>query len=132
MALQYSTSLRNDRLDAVETTIGTAPTLALFTGAPPANTSAANSGTLIASMTLPSDWMAAASGGSKAKSGTWQDTSADDSGTIGYFRIFASGGTCHMQGTCANSGADMNFDNNTVNAGQQITISSFVLTAGNE
>lgn len=131
MALQYSTDLRNARLDAVETTIGTSPTLAMFTGSPPANTSAANSGTLIASMSLPSDWMAAASDGSKAMSGTWQDTSADDTGTIGYFRIFASGGTCHMQGTCANSGADMNLDNNSVNAGQQITITSFTLTAGN-
>ena len=131
MALQYSTTLRDNRLDVVETTIGTTPTLALFTGSPPANTTVANSGTLISSMTLPSDWMAAASGGTKALSGTWQDTSADDTGTIGYFRIYASGGTCHMQGTCANSGADMNFDNNVVNAGQQITITSFTLTAGN-
>lgn len=131
MALQYSTDVRNARLDVVESTISTAPTLALFTGAAPANTSTANTGTLVASMTLPSDWMAAASAGSKAKSGTWQDTSADASGTIGYFRIFASGGTCHMQGTCANSGADMNFDNNVVNSGQQVTIASFVLEAGN-
>lgn len=131
MALNYSVEVRNAKLDAVETTISTAPTLAMFTGSMPANTTAANSGTLVASMTLPSDWMAAASGGAKAKSGTWQDTSADASGTIGYFRIFASGGTCHIQGTCANSGADMNLDNNVVNSGQQITITTFTLTAGN-
>lgn len=131
MALQYSEGVRNAKLDAVETTVSTTPVLALFSGAPPATTATANSGTLIASMTLPSDWMAAASGGTKAKSGTWQDTSADASGTIGHFRIFASGGTCHIQGTCANSGADMNFDNNVVNSGQQVTISSFTLTAGN-
>lgn len=131
MALQYSPTVRNAKLDVIETTISTAPTLALFSGSAPANTGVANSGTLVASMTLPSDWMAAASGGAKAKSGTWQDTSADASGTIGYFRIYDSGGNCHIQGTCANSGADMNFDNNVVNSGQQITISSFTLTAGN-
>ena len=131
MALQYSPTVRDAKLDVVESTITTAPTLAMFTGAAPANTGEANSGTLIASMALPSDWMAAASGGTKAKSGTWQDTSADASGTIGYFRIYASGGACHIQGTCANSGADMNLDNNVVNAGQQITVTTFTLTAGN-
>lgn len=129
MALQYSVEVRNAKLDVIESTISTAPTLALFTGAAPATTATANSGTLVASMTLPSDWMAAASSGSKAKSGTWQDTSADASGTIQHFRIFASGGTCHIQGTVANSGADLNLDNNVVNSGQQVTISTFTLTA---
>lgn len=130
MALQYSVTVRNAKLDAIESTIGTAPTLGLFSGAPPADCATANSGTLIASMTLPSDWMAAASAGSKAKSGTWQDASADATGTIGHFRIF-TGTVCHTQGTCANSGADMNFDNNVVNSGQQVTITSFTLATGN-
>ena len=132
MAIQYSTTVRNARLDVIESTISTSASLFLFSGSAPANCSVANSGTLIAAMALPSDWMAAASGGAKAKSGTWQDTSADNSGTIGHFRIFESTNTtCHIQGTCANSGADMNFDNNVVNAGQQITITTFTLTAGN-
>jgi hypothetical protein len=117
MALQYSGGVRDAKLDAVESTVGTTPTLAFFTGSPPATCATANSGSLIATITLPSDWMAAASGGSKAKSGTWSNTSIGGSGTIGYFRIYASGGTCHIQGTCANSGADMNLDNNVVNAG---------------
>lgn len=131
MAVKYSEGVVNARLDSIETTIGTAPTLAMFSGSAPANCSAANTGTLIASMTLPSDWMAAASGGSKAKSGTWQDTSADSAGTIGYFRIFASGGTCHMQGTCSNTsgGGDMEFDNNVVGSGQSVTVSSFVVSS---
>lgn len=132
MALQYSDTVRNAKLDAVETAISTSPFLFLFSGSPPANVATANSGTLIAVLPLPVDWMDAASGGSKAKSGTWQDTSADASGTIGHFRIFAAGNTaCHIQGTCANSGADMNFDNNVVNSGQQVTVSTFTLNAGN-
>ena len=131
MALQYSDTVRNAKLDAVESTIGVDPVLVMFSGGPPADCATANSGTVIATLSLPTDWMAAASGGSKAKSGTWEDTSADASGTIGHFRIFSSGGTCHAQGTCANSGADMNFDNNVVNAGQAITVTSFTISDNN-
>lgn len=130
MALQYSTTVRNAKLDAIESTISTTPTLAMFTGAPPANCATANSGTVIATLTLPSDWMSDAASGSKAKLGTWEDTSADNTGTIGHFRIF-QGTTCHVQGTCANSGADMNFDNNVVNAGQAITVSTFTISDNN-
>ena len=57
MALQYSTAVRNAQLDAVESAIGTAPKLQLRTGAPPANCAAADSGTLLCEMILPSDWM---------------------------------------------------------------------------
>jgi hypothetical protein len=37
--------------------------------------------------------MANASSGSKAKSGTWQDASADNAGTAAHFRIHDSTGT---------------------------------------
>jgi hypothetical protein len=135
MALKYSTPVRNARLDVVESTIGSAPLLVLFTGAAPASPATANSGTKVAILTLPSDWMAAAGSGTKAKSGTWQDTSADNAGTIAHFRIFNAGDTtqCDVQGTCTNTGdgGDMTFDNVVVNAGQSITITTFTLTAGN-
>jgi hypothetical protein len=132
MALQYSTTLRNARLDQDETTIGTAPVLRILTGSVPANCAAAETGTIVATVTLPSDWMAAASGGTKAKSGTWSDSSADNSGTASYFRIYDSGlTTCHMQGTFGTSGTDMIGDSVSFTAGQTFTINSFTLTAGN-
>ena len=83
-------------------------------------------------MTLPSDWMAAASSGSKAKSGTWQDTSADNAGTVGHFRI-GNSTVISIQGSVTNTGGggDMTLDNNVVGAGQQVTISTFTLTDGN-
>jgi hypothetical protein len=106
--------------------------LELRTGAPPATTATADSGTVVATMTLPSDWMAAASGGSKALAGTWQDASADSAGTVGHFRIKA-GATTHIQGTVTISGGggDMTLDNNVVASGQQVTITSFTLTDAN-
>lgn len=128
MALQFSTTLRNAILDQVETTISTAPTLEIRSGSPPADCAAADSGTLLASITLPSDWMAAASSGSKAKSGTWEDTSADATGTAGHFRIKQST-TCHMQGTVGMSAADLILDNTSIIAGQKVTITTFTLTA---
>jgi hypothetical protein len=94
----------------------------------------ADSGTVVATMTLPTDWMAAASGGSKAKSGTWQDTSADNAGTVAHFRIYASNGTtAHLQGTvtATGGGGDMTLDNNVLAAAQAVSITSFTLTDGN-
>src|SRR5688572_16037352 len=100
MALQFSTTYRNAILDQFETTIGTSAILEIRSGSAPANCGTADSGTLLASMTLPSDWMAAASSGSKALSGSWQDSSANNTGTAAHFRIKDSGGTTtHCQGT---------------------------------
>lgn len=132
MAIQLSVSARNARLDAIETTVGTAPILKIRTGAAPADCAAADAGTVLATLTLPSDWMANAASGSKAKSGTWQDTSADATGTAAHFRLYDSGGTtCHLQGTVGTSGADLNVDNTSFAAGQSFTITSFTLTDGN-
>lgn len=134
MALQLAESTRNARLDAIETEIGTAPVLKLRTGSPPADCAAGDSGTVVSTITLPSDWMNDAASGSKTKKGTWQDTSADSTGTVGHFRIYDSGGSvCHVQGTCTNTGGlgDMELDNVDVNAGQQVTITGFTLTDGN-
>ena len=133
MALQYSVSVRNAQLNAIETTIGTSPTLEIRSGSPPATTATADSGTVLATISLPSDWLAAASSGSIAKSGTWSDTSADATGTAGHWRIKASGGTVHMQGTCTatGGGGDMTLDNTSIAAGQTVTVTSFTISAGN-
>ena len=134
MALQYLAALRNAQLDAIESTIGTAPILRIYSGSMPANAATASSGTLLVEMTLPSDWMAAASAGAKAKSGTWQDTSANATGTAGYFRIFDSGDTaCYMQGTvtATGGGGDMTLENTSIAASQSVTVNTFAITAGN-
>src|SRR5690242_774200 len=61
MAIQLSTAVRNARLDAIESAIGTAAVLKIRTGAAPADVATADSGTVLATLTLPSDWLAAAS-----------------------------------------------------------------------
>ena len=116
MALQLSTAVRNAMLDASETAIGTSAIMRIRTGSPPANAAASDTGTVIATLNLPSDWMAAAASGQKAFLGTWQDASADALGTVGHFRIYDTAGTtCHMQGT----------------AGQNVVLATSALTAAN-
>lgn len=132
MALQFSTAYRNALLDQFETTTGTSAIMRIRTGAAPATCATADSGTVLATLNLPSDWMAAASGGSKALSGTWQDASADAAGTAAHFRIYDSAGTtCHMQGTvtATGGGGDMTVDNVVFAAAQSFTITTFTLTA---
>lgn len=133
MTIQLSTAVRNARLDVIESTIGTTAVLKIRTGAAPANVGTADSGTVLATLTLPSDWMAAASGGSKAMAGTWQDTSADNTGTAAHFRLYASDGTtCHMQGTVTLTagGGDMTVDNTSFATGQSFSVTAFTLTDG--
>jgi hypothetical protein len=133
-AFKESVAVRNARLDAIETAVGVSAIMRIRSGAPPADCATADSGTVLATLNLPSDWMAAASAGSKALLGTWQDASADATGTAGHFRIYDSGGTvCHLQGdvTATGGGGDMIVQNTSFASGQAITVTSFTITAGN-
>lgn len=138
MALQYSTTVRNAKLDAIESTVGTAPLLRIYNGTKPSTPATAlSSNTLLAEGTLPSDWMGNASSGSKALAGTWTLTgqTGASTGTAGtFFRVYASDGTtCHMQGTVTASGGggDMTLNNNSIANGQTVSVSSFTLSDNN-
>ena len=134
MAIQFSVAGRNARLDAVETAIGATALMRVRTGAAPANCATADSGTVLATLTLPADWMAAASGGTKARAGTWEDASADATGTAAHFRIYDTAGTtCHWQGTVTGTGGggDMEVSNTSFASGQPFTVTTFTLTEAN-
>jgi hypothetical protein len=137
MAIQYSVSLRNAQLDAIETVISTAPLLRFYSGAMPATCATAASGTLLAVLTLPSDWLAAASSGSKALAGTWSGTGAAAASTgtnAGYFRILDSGAAAtHIQGTitATGGGGDMTLNNISIADGQAVQVTTFTVSAAN-
>lgn len=131
MAVQLSVTMRNNRLDQFESTIGTAARLLIYSGAVPANCAAADPAGLLATLVLPSDWMNAASGGQKTLLGSWTAT-ASGTGTAQSFRIKDSGlTTCHAQGTCATGGGDLSLDNASITSGQTVTVTAFTLTDGN-
>ncbi len=133
MSIQLSTTVRNAILDQIETTIGTTAVLKIRTGAAPVDVATADSGTVLATLTLPSDWMNAASAGAKTQLGSWADSSADAAGTAGHFRIYASDGTTkHIQGSITSvltGTGDMLLDNAVLAAGQAFSITTFTLTA---
>lgn len=134
MALQYSVAVRDAQLDAVETTTGASATLRIYTGTAPASCAAAATGTLLAEMSLPADWMSASSSGTKSLLGTWQEASAVGAGTAGYFRIWNTGvTTCHIQGdvTGTGGGGEIELTNTNIAVGQEVNITQFDLTAGN-
>jgi len=134
MAVKMSVAVRNARLDAIETAIGVSAVLKIRTGAAPTNIGDADTGTVLATLTLPSDWMGAASAGSKALAGSWTDASADNTGTAAHFRLYASDGTTqHVQGTVTATagGGDMTVDNTSFVATQSFTVTTFTLTDGN-
>ena len=133
MALQLSVAVQNARLNAIETTIAATAKLLIYSGSAPANCAAAATGTLLATLTLPSDYFSAASGGDMAKTGTWSGTASAGSGaTPSHFRLAANDGTTiGLQGTAGIGSGDLSFDG-TITSGQTITISTFTLTDAND
>jgi len=135
MAFQMNAATRNARLDQFETTNLVTPSLEMRTGPPPASTATPGSGTVLVTMDLPADWMNNASGGQKAKAGTWSGV-ATATGTAGHFRMYNSQvtkdeTTCFAQGTIGVGSGDMLIDNSSIVSGQTITIAQFTLTEGN-
>lgn len=133
MALQLSVPVRNARLDSIEATCGISALLKLYTGAVPATTATADAGTVLVSMTLPSDWMSNAASGSKALLGSWTGTGVAV-GTAAHFRVTDStGATAHIQGTVTitGGGGDMTLDNTSIATGQTVTVTTFSLTDAN-
>lgn len=132
MTVQAGTTLRNAWLDAIETTVGTSAKLQIRSGTQPATCATADSGTLLCELTLPSNWMNDASGGTKTLAGSWTGTGAA-AGTAGHYRLKDSTGTtCHMQGsvTATGGGGDLTLDNTSIAVSQAVSISSWTFTAG--
>ena len=131
MAIQYSVAVNNARLDAVESTAGTTAVLKIFSGAVPANCAASDPAGTLVTITLPSDWMNAASSASKTKLGTWSGT-ASGTGTAASLRIYESTATtCHIQGSCGLGAGDLQLDNTSIASGQTVTVNTFTLNAAN-
>lgn len=134
MAIQMSTSVRNARLDAIETATGASARLRLYSGAAPADCAAAATGTLLVEFALAADWAGNAAGGGKSLANLPLSTTAAAAGVAGHFRLYnAAGSVCHYQGsvTIAGGGGDMTLDNTNIASGQTVSVTSFTITEGN-
>lgn len=137
MALQLSTTARNDELSGISTAVGASPVVRIWSGSMPANCAAANTGTDLADWTLGATPFGSPSSGAMALSGlpvSSTGNSAAGGGTnAGYFRMYDSSANCHIQGTitATGGGGDMTVDNISVASGQAVQITGFTLTAAN-
>ena len=131
MPLQFSSRVANGVLDQIEATIGASPVLEIRTGSPPSDCNASDSGTVLATLALPTNWMNDAASGIKTKAGTWEDSSCDATGTAGHFRL-KQGANCDAQGTitATGGGGDLTVDSINFTAGQNFTITSFSFLFG--
>jgi hypothetical protein len=133
MAIRLNTQARNAILDG-GLDIFDGGTLRIYSGSQPATANLAPSGTLLAAITLPNPAYAAASSGARAKTGTWQDTSADGGSATaaGWARISESGDDGSEDGDFARldgafTGGEFSADG-SITSGQQVTVTSHSVT----
>lgn len=128
MAERMSTTLANQVCDNFYDTFN-AGTLKIYTGSQPANGDAAPTGTLLVTITLPSPAFGAASGGIKAKSGTWS-AAASAAGTAGWARFEDSATGKKLDGTvtATGGGGEVELDNTSIATSQVVTIGTVSAT----
>jgi hypothetical protein len=132
MALSFSTTLRNNRLDQITSAVGGSGSLRIYSGTAPANVGAALSGnTLLAELALNSTFAPAASSGTLSLNQITQDTSANATGEASFFRLLTSGGTAIVQGTVGTSGADLNLNSVSISSGAAVSVTAFSITEAN-
>jgi hypothetical protein len=121
MAVTYTTAVKNSRLDAVKTAIGTTGVLEIGTSGMAA---------ILASFSLNNPAAAAASGGVLTFSGFPKTVAASASGTAAAARIrTATSGTDIVTGlTVGTSGSDINLDSTNITSGQNVTLNSATIT----
>lgn len=133
MATRISTAARNAAADAVVDLLdggAGAGYVEIRTGAQPATPGDAATGTLLATLTLSDPAFGAAAGGTATAAAVTGDSSADASGTAGWFRAFTSAGTAVWDGSITGSGGggDMELDNVNLVAGGTVNVSAWTVT----
>ena len=130
MAVQYSPEVRSAMLEGWESATGPSPKFRIYTGAQPANTAAAATGTLLVDYQMAADWSATTTTGVKGFLGLPYAATGAAAGTAGHYRIVNSAGTiCHEQGSVGTTGTDAIIDNAVIAVGQTVNITAFNKTA---
>lgn len=128
MAVRLAVSLANTLADAVDTALGNAGTIKIYTGTQPATADTAASGTLLATFTLGSPGFGAASSGTITLAGVPLTVAASNTGTAGWFRIATSGASTILDGSVGTSGNQINLNTTSITSGVNVTITSGTIT----
>ena len=102
------------------------------TGSPPSNVDDAAPGTLLATLPLSDPAFGSAAdanpGATATASAITSDSSADATGTAGWFRAYDSNATAVIQGTVGTSDADLILASVSITAGNTVSVSSWTVT----
>lgn len=122
MALTIRGAAQNARLDLLTDYLD-GGTIEIRTGSRPTSPDDAATGTLLATLTLPTPSFGAASSKS-ATVGSIATVTAAATGTAGYFRAKSSGGTAYVDGAVGvtGSGAELELDSTSITSGQDVDI----------
>ena len=132
MTVGMSVPLRNARLDAIETFVGSAPLLRIYDGTRPSTGGAVT--TLLAELACNADFSAAASSGTLTLNAISNDNAANATGTASWARLVKSDGTTHCMDfsvTATGGGGDITVATVSFVANAVITMTSAVFTEGN-
>ena len=118
-------------VDAIDAGAG-AGTVQIRTGTQPADPDTTATGTLLATLTFSDPAFGAAvdaaPGAIATANAITDDTSADATGTAGYFRVLDSDSLAITDGECGTSGADMNFNTTSIESGANVSITAWTIT----
>lgn len=131
MAYRLKITTANVALDAVAALFPSGAILEIYSGTIPTDAdTAVGAQTLLASITLPSSPLNAASARAVSKNGTWQDSSANAGSSTAptWFRLKNAADTQRIDGTAGVGSGDASFDG-SITSGQVVTMSAFGITA---
>lgn len=132
MAITIPDGYRQTRADTLATRAGNASLLRIYTGTPPATADDSATGTLLAELTCGSPFAGAASSeGVATANAITQDSSANATGTAGWYRHVQSNGTtvvCDGIVTATGGGGDCQLVTTSIVSGQPVQVSSYVWT----
>lgn len=118
-------TLIHDMLDSIDATFNSG-TLTIRSGSAPGAGSAAT-GTVLATLTLPADAFNPAASRQKTITASFQDVSADATGTAGHWRLVNGGGTRVLEGSVGVGTGELQLNTLSIIAGGTVTVTAFTL-----
>lgn len=130
--LKYAVTLKNAKLDAITTAIGSSGKLRIYSGTQPTDPDTAlGAQVLLADLALSSTFAAGASSGVLTASAISNDTSADNTGTAAWGSLLTSANVRKVDFTVGTASTDMIINNTSIVSGQVVSCSSLTITAAN-
>jgi hypothetical protein len=131
MAISFTSTLKQNRANAIDSLVGANAKIVLYDGTPPTDAGTALSGNaVLATLTMTTAFAASTTNG-VLQVNSIPSATVTTSGTASFFRVLKSDNTVVIQGSVGTSNSDLNLSTNILQANATVSITSFVLTESN-